>query len=763
MSQVAPTGPRTPTPTSTSAGSGGDARSVLRAVGARALPPLACLLAMVPLIPAYRSATVILIALAAVAAGSVLAAVCEWRGWGVLRFTGALVGCYLLGYLLVVAPPIGGRTWEESLRGAATGWYQGWKDALTLQAPLGSAPEVAVVPWLLGLLTSATAGLVVARSRGPARRLAVLLPIAAMLLSLVLTDRSPVLPALVGSVLVLVVVLWARTIIRPGRLHAHRPRAMATALVIPLLVGVTVVLVSPATPRLVVRDHVAPPVDISAWQSPLSAFRSFVGEQSETHLFTASGLPEGTRMRIAVMDTYDGVTWHTSPSAALFRHWGGRDEEAVNRAASDSGPAQVADVAVELADLQAPWLPMVGDPVDLDASEALYPTIRFNALTGTALSLTGMQPGERLEVETVLPAVPDEDELEGLAVDSDALQELADIPEVVGVVTREWTAAATSPAQSAEQLRARLAGTGYYSDGASALSSPAGHGLNRMLALLGEEAMVGNDEQYASLMALMARELGLPSRVVMGFTVHDGQVRGEDAVAWVEIAYESVGWVAYDPTPPRSRTPAEQEEEVEPDPEPRNTAPAPTAPPPAAAPTEEPVEVPPEDSADPTDLEAGWWGVVARGAVALGVLALLALPLIWVLVRKVRREHARRRARDARERAVGAWRQVLDLARDVGVRPPAVMTRRERAQRLARDLRMDVGVAGSDHAALESDLVHLAEAADTASFAPDDLPSGDDARAWQALDRVRGQVWADLPRLRRWRARLSRASLRAIR
>ncbi|PFG20777.1 transglutaminase domain-containing protein [Serinibacter salmoneus] len=751
-------------------------RLVRRSVGSRALAPLACLLAMAPLIPAYRSATVVLIAVAGVTAGSVLAAVCERRGWGIARFGLALVACYAAGYVLVVAPPIAGRTWWQSLTGAATGWYQGWKDALTLQAPLGSAPQVAVVPWVIGLTTSAVAGLVVARSRGSARRLAVLLPVGAMLLSLVLTDRSPLAPAVVGSLLILLVVLWARTIARPGRLHAHRPRAMTAALVIPLALGVGVALLVPLQPRLVIRDHVAPPVDISAWQSPLAQFRSYVGERAEDHLFTATGLPAGTRMRIAVMDTYDGVTWRSSPAAALFRHWGGRDESALG-AAGPVAAAEVVEVEVVLEALETPWLPTVGDPVDLDATEALAPTIRYNALTGTALSLTGMAPGERLYLETVLPPSLEDADLEGLDVRGDALEDLAEIPEVVGVVAREWTAAATTPAQAARELETRLSGTGYYSDGASALDSPAGHGLNRMLALLGADSMVGNDEQYASLMALMARELGLPSRVVMGFTVVDGEVRGQDVTAWVEIAYESAGWVAYDPTPPRSRTPAEQQEQVEPDPEPRNTPAAPTAPEPAQPPTQEPVEVPPEDSEQDLLGASGWLAVTVRIAAVLGVLLLVSLPLLVILALKARRERRRRRAADPDTRALGAWQQALDLARDLGVRPGPAMTRRERAHRVARELDLaDTpstahrgqpvvwhAPAPGEVSPLEEDLDLLARTADAASFAPDALAPGRDVDAWDALERVRAGALRERSAIRRWRARLSRASLRAIR
>ena len=89
----------------------------------------------------------------------------------------------------------------------------------------------------------------------------------------------------------------------------------------------------------------------------------------------------------------------------------------------------------------------------------------------------------------------------------------------------------------------------------------------------GNGQLVGDQEQFAALMALMVRSVGLPARVVVGFVppagtadpsgdASDGRIdiRGRDISAWVEVPFEGYGWVAFDPTP----TPAES------DPEPDN-------------------------------------------------------------------------------------------------------------------------------------------------------------------------------------------------
>ncbi len=66
----------------------------------------------------------------------------------------------------------------------------------------------------------------------------------------------------------------------------------------------------------------------------------------------------------------------------------------------------------------------------------------------------------------------------------------------------------------------------------------------------------GHCEYFASSMALLARSLGIPARVVAGYRVSERNpyldtyvVRERDAHAWVEAFVPGVGWRSYDPTP----------------------------------------------------------------------------------------------------------------------------------------------------------------------------------------------------------------------
>ena len=65
----------------------------------------------------------------------------------------------------------------------------------------------------------------------------------------------------------------------------------------------------------------------------------------------------------------------------------------------------------------------------------------------------------------------------------------------------------------------------------------------------------GYCEHFAMTMALVLRDLDVPTRVVMGFLPGDRTnpsteiIRRQDAHTWVEVFFPGVGWVAFDPTP----------------------------------------------------------------------------------------------------------------------------------------------------------------------------------------------------------------------
>ena len=69
----------------------------------------------------------------------------------------------------------------------------------------------------------------------------------------------------------------------------------------------------------------------------------------------------------------------------------------------------------------------------------------------------------------------------------------------------------------------------------------------------------GYCQQFSGAMALMLRMAGIPARVAAGFSpgsynqdTGEYRVRDLDAHSWVEVWFNGIGWVPFDPTPARS-------------------------------------------------------------------------------------------------------------------------------------------------------------------------------------------------------------------
>ena len=88
-----------------------------------------------------------------------------------------------------------------------------------------------------------------------------------------------------------------------------------------------------------------------------------------------------------------------------------------------------------------------------------------------------------------------------------------------------------------------------------------GNGSQAILAFL--QTRQGYCVHFASTMAVMARQLGIPARVAVGFalghTVQGKQVVGlHELHAWPELYFQGSGWVPFEPTPggPASQPPS---------------------------------------------------------------------------------------------------------------------------------------------------------------------------------------------------------------
>ncbi|TDD89583.1 transglutaminase [Actinomadura rubrisoli] len=125
------------------------------------------------------------------------------------------------------------------------------------------------------------------------------------------------------------------------------------------------------------------------------------------------------------------------------------------------------------------------------------------------------------------------------------------VPPEVRKLAQQITGGSTTAHAQAVRLQTWFTQTGGF---AYDLSAPAPqHGSDLVDFLLHSKR--GYCEQFAAAMALLARIVGIPSRVAMGYTPGSETGRGEwtvrsrDAHAWPELYFEGAGWVRFEPTP----------------------------------------------------------------------------------------------------------------------------------------------------------------------------------------------------------------------
>ncbi|HWS58271.1 MAG TPA: transglutaminase-like domain-containing protein, partial [Actinotalea sp.] len=651
-------------------------------------------LALLPLLPVYGAGSAGAAVVGGLALGAGVATLSAWRRWSALVTTAvALIAYVLLGGPLAAPTSMTGPLPSPATVGLLlSGLVTVWKQVLTLDPPLGQSGNLLAAPLLLALVGGLVAVSVALRAAARGAWAAVV-PLLVLAVSVLLGTKTTVEPVAAGVALAVLLLPWA----------AWRTGALAARRVVSLTVMTAVVVTSGALAgpvlgeqraRFVLRDELVPPFDPQDQPSPLSSFRRFVRDWKDTDLLTVGGLPEGAVVRLATMDAFDGVVWNVAGAQAAE---GSGQFRRVGETITTTVEGESATIDLEVHSLPFVWLPTVGwtERFDFHGPDALElaADLRYNDATGTAVLTQGVPDGTSWTAEVVVPEVPDEDEIGAAPVGSVVLPEPTGVPEAVPLYAGELAGSATTPVLIATSLADGLAERGWFSHGLTESGdhpSLSGHGADRLTTLLTGDLMVGDAEQYASAMALMAREMGLPARLVLGFVpapdevgADEVTVTGDDVDAWVEISFSGYGWVPFYPTPDESRTPTEDTPQQESEPQPQVRQPPP--------PPQDPVTPPDDDTEQPrtedTEQDLQRDQTLRAVLTALGVagipLLLLGGPLVLVAWAKRRRRRRRRTQGPAVDRVVGGWDELLDHARDLRRPPPPRATRRETAVHLA--------------------------------------------------------------------------------
>lgn len=751
-----------------------DARSTDALVDAAALAALG-ILALVGLQSVYDGMSALMVGGVGLVAGLLTGWVLGIRRLGPIPAMAVALGAFVLaGGPAVPSASIAGILPGPATPGAlAAGLVRGWSNLITTAPPVGLGDGQGVIPYVLGFAPAAIGMVVATRTR------LALVPAVASLVALAsgfaLGTVEPVNAVLQGGGFAAVALGW-------GAVRANRDRRSADGTIYwpRLLTGAAMVAVvmaagavgAPSLPfadgdRYAAREHVIPPFDPADYPSPLAGYRSYRSEAAkEQTFFTVEGLLEGARVRLATMDTYNGVVWVVSPQGARAS---GRFER-VGRRILPVPAGEAATVTLGSETYEGVWVPSVGATRSASfagsGADDLSLAFRYNRATGTGATPVPVAPGDEIALDAVLAPEPDAEALADAPVDASAVPPLSTgRPEAdealnqIGEIAFGIVGTGGTPYLQASKLAEHLATAGAFSDGGPDTSGPSrvpsGHSIVRITRFLEAEQPVGNAEQFAAAMALMARQIGLPARVVLGFTPEGegvSELTGADADAWVEIAFQHGGrtvWVPFDPTPDEDKEPEREQRE-----RPLEEELAQQEPPP---PTYfEPPDTVPElaDQSDrerPEDLEAaGGFAlprIVVLVATYLGAPTLVVASVVALIVGLKRARARRRRTRGSpAQRVHGAWLEAADRLRDLGLHPPVRATRREVA--LATGPAAWPG--GRD----------LADTVDAATFGPVDPDDHVVDLVWQHATTNLAALHESLTRRRRLRAAVSLRSLR---
>jgi transglutaminase-like putative cysteine protease len=728
--------------------------------------------------PIYRTGQYVILVVVAVLIGTliaVLGARFHWPSWAVT----------IAGFLAFLASGVPLAVPDQAVSGVLpsvaglvdllSGVALGWKQLLTITLPVG-AYQALLVPALLLVLVATISGLSIAL-RATWGELGAVPPVVLFIVGIIFGPDhggNPAWLALALLAITLLTLVWRRWRRRREAIRSlarSTPDAEGNPLATTgdgglvgrgILAGIVILSVAgaaalvttsslpPVGDRSVLRTAVVQPFDPRDYPSPLSGFRRYLlGDKASQVQFQVSGLPAGGRIRVATLDSYDGVVYAVGSSAVdsasgtFVRIPSTVDQSRVEG-------KQVA-LTVRVAGYSGVWLPTVGDfeSVTFRGNNAarLDNAFYYNNTSGTAAVLGTVTSGDSYTLDAVLPTEPDAKKLADVSPGSATVPRIGVLPNELAQHLDGYVAGKTSPGARLVAMLDGLKQEGYISHGIdpSQPASRSGHAADRISQLFTDPRMIGDAEQYSVAAALMARQLGFPARVVFGFAPQGSaatlDVTGADVSAWIEVDTSEYGWVTIDPNPAARPIPNEQPQDPT-----KVARPESIVPPPAdKSQTNENQSTPDTSQSEPDALDPVLviiLQVLQVTALVLLVLLILAAPFLLIVAAKLRRRRIRHRARSALQRIRGGWAEFEDAVVDHGLQPPAAATRSEVA-----------AVVGT----LPSRV--LAAVADRAVFAPDDVDPADADRVWDAVAELRASLDAPLTRRQRIKAMISLRSL----
>lgn len=612
------------------------------------------------------------------------------------------------------------------LRTLPAAFSRAWADVLAGSPPAGQArTEAILVPLVLLWLCSFLAAELACRC--PDRRLPLLplLPLgAADVVSHLFGGALPAIhPKLFEGIFVaaagFVVVLRTHTGAEAGpATRSGRDRRIVAA---GSIVAVTAVA-APFLGAMVPRGHLgvprAAPAAPTSSASPLPSASPSLSPPSTgptlspapLDLFSVSSPPVATgagqgaiaepRLQLGVVDHFEGGLWAGPTRATAWE-----PVAAMPGPAGGVGGTLVRQV-ITVDELPGYLLPSVSTPAAVSAGGA---GLVYDPSTGALADLAGVHPGLTYALRDA--AAPSSRALAGAQAMTgpQAAPFLAlppALPPMFKSLAESATAKATSGVDRALDLQAFFEQGGFASSGMAQWGDAAGE-LDAFAA--GGPA---TSDHRAAAYALMARTIGLPSRVVLGVTAPAPggtlTVTSSDLSVWPEVWFASDGWVPVDPLPAGGSAPLSSLVEA-------NASLGEGAA--GGAASTNPSPSVPAGAAH----RSAWWLPAALLLLAAGVALMMVAGAGVVAAKRIRRR--RRRRGPPAVRVLGAWREALGRLIQRGLQPVASGTASEVASAAE-------GVLGQSC----PEVAHLADLLNGALYAGSEPGAGEAEEAWACLE-----------------------------
>ncbi|MGW4209848.1 transglutaminase TgpA family protein [Lentzea sp. NPDC004789] len=282
--------------------------------------------------------------------------------------------------------------------------------------------------------------------------------------------------------------------------------------------------------------------------SEMTSLRGMLNRGRTAEVFYVRGMTEPTYMRATTLAKYvpdKGWERGTDPGGQPARG-------ELPPQAGDRGEGKTTRIDIEPRDWRSFWLPTYGAVRRIETPDDDY---RFDVKKGVIFSQREREP-DPYTLDTVL-STPTKQSLRLTpdsknAVDAEYYKFDGVEPQVVALANK-IVEGATNNFDKAAAL------TSFFNNPVNGFKydlKTQGDVTKDALTDFVTKGKVGYCEQFASAMAVMARVVGLPSRVAIGFTAGvpstDNSYRvisTDDAHAWVEIFFPNHGWMTFDPTP----------------------------------------------------------------------------------------------------------------------------------------------------------------------------------------------------------------------